>query len=107
MNREAEALIGHLRAQIDEVDATLLALLRRRVSLVLAVNFAKRFAGREVHDPDRERSMLERAAYAGDDVVRVYREVIRVCRELAAEAAVQDPEHGGDPGDSVERPDRR
>lgn len=102
---EAEALIANLRAQIDEVDGTLLALLRRRLALVHAVNFVKRAAGREVFDADRESSLLSRAAHAGAEVGRVYSRIIATCRDIAAEAAVSDSEHGGDSSAPVERPD--
>jgi chorismate mutase len=104
---EVDSLISNLRAQIDEVDQVLVPLLRRRLALVFATNFIKRAAGRAVHDAEREKQLIDRAAFAGREVITVYTGIVHACRKLAEETALSNPVDGGSPPNSVERPDRR
>lgn len=77
MKQQAEAVIASLRADLDALDATLVTLLSRRVAMVLAVNLAKRVAGRPVHDPEREEAIINlRASYAPADVVEIYKGIV-------------------------------
>ncbi len=101
MKNETTAIIANLRAEINEVDASLLALLRKRVNLVLAVNFVKRAGGLPVHDPEREASLLAKASYADPEVQGVYQKVIHECRQIA----VSHSNDGGDPSAPAERAD--
>jgi len=86
----AEDRIAELRRRIDAVDDGLLDLLNRRATLTTEVGEVKRAAGvePEFYRPEREASILNRlrAANAGplgdDDLVRLMREVISVCRAL-------------------------
>jgi chorismate mutase len=48
-----------LRQQIDAIDSEILRLLIERVKLVLEVGELKRVQGLQVHDPERERQMLD------------------------------------------------
>jgi chorismate mutase-like protein len=49
-----------LREQIDAVDRQILSLLRQRLELVYQVGEVKRAHVAPIHDPAREREMLER-----------------------------------------------
>jgi chorismate mutase / prephenate dehydratase len=49
-----------VRDAIDEVDRKILTLLKERVSLVLRVGEIKRVHAAAVHDPEREKRVIER-----------------------------------------------
>jgi chorismate mutase/prephenate dehydratase len=78
-----------LRRDIDAIDAQIIELLDRRAALAHAVGRAKRDAGLPMHDPARERALIERlelALKAKEDpsfppqaVRSVFREVISAC----------------------------
>lgn len=53
--------LSRLRAEIDTVDAQLVALIARRAEAVASIGAAKRAAGMPVYAPDREREVVERA----------------------------------------------
>lgn len=53
--------VGEWRAEIDRVDDELVALLSRRARLVAALAELKSGTGLPLHDPDREREVIERA----------------------------------------------
>ena len=80
--------LEELRRAIDEVDRKLLDLLAERVRLVLAVGDVKRTRGVPVHDPDRERRVLDRVAEAapppldGPTVRRVWERLIEESRRI-------------------------
>lgn len=46
------------REEIDEIDNSILSLLKRRVSIVKEIGLWKKKEGREVLDPEREEKML-------------------------------------------------
>ena len=77
-----------LRREIDEIDRQLLALLARRMRLVLRVGDYKREHEIPVYDPERERAILDRlAAHApspltADSVKRVFERLIDESRRL-------------------------
>jgi chorismate mutase len=52
--------LEELRRSIDDVDRKILELMAERARLVLAVGDVKRARNMAVHDPDRERRVLER-----------------------------------------------
>jgi 3-deoxy-7-phosphoheptulonate synthase / chorismate mutase len=56
--------IPQLRQSIDQLDRQILELVSERLRLVMQVGEVKRGLGLEVHDPAREREMLERVARA-------------------------------------------
>lgn len=80
--------ISRLRTEIDRIDRQLLALLEKRVRLVLEVGEQKRTRALEIYDPAREQALVERLVAASDApldaalVERVFREVIEQCRRL-------------------------
>ncbi len=72
-----------LRAQIDELDRTIVRLLNERARLALEAGRLKAAQGRDgVRDPEREREVLLRVAMANEgplpqaDLVDVYRRLI-------------------------------
>jgi chorismate mutase len=108
---EVPPILHGLRAQIDEVDSALAALLRRRVALVEAATFVKGVAGIPGHDPNREEDLLKRFSPAEGPERDAHREVIRVCREHAqkrlGEAPVPGAVDDGDRPADAERPGGR
>jgi chorismate mutase/prephenate dehydratase len=82
------AELAGIRSEIDGVDAEILRLLNRRAELALAAGRAKEAAGLQSLDQDREAAVLEGLAAANrgplstDVLMRVYREIIRACRDI-------------------------
>ncbi|MEO8438063.1 MAG: chorismate mutase [Chloroflexota bacterium] len=78
-----EQELDELRAQIDELDRTIVGLLNERARLALEAGRLKAAQGRDgVRDPEREREVLLRVAMANEgplpqaDLVDVYRRLI-------------------------------
>ena len=89
--------LDDLRRSIDAVDDQILALLDRRASIVADVAREKQARGLPLHDPEREREVLERLAAKGaggagrfprEAIVAVYREVMSACLSLEAPLTV-------------------
>jgi chorismate mutase len=83
-----------LRAEIDEIDGTIVGLLARRLDLAMAMGRAKASAGIALHAPLRERQVIEAAAAraneAGIDeryVRLLYRLVVEHSRSAQRRAA--------------------
>ncbi len=101
----------HLRARIDDVDARLVALLKERAELSVAVQ-QTREAGDHGHDVGRERELIEKAAHGSEGVLTpeelemVYGAILRVSRSAqrrsAAAAAAADG--GADPDGALAIP---
>lgn len=78
------------RAEIDEIDRTLLQLLNRRARLALKVGALKRVAGLPCCDPERERTVLLTLQQANDGpldqraVAKLFRRIIRESRRIEA-----------------------
>lgn len=98
---EGPPLLHALRAEVDEVDALLTTLLRRRMVLVEAIGFVKRAAGIEGYDPVREANLVSRFCPTPSPAQDAYREVIRVGRKLVQRQTgeLQSPDDGGDSSD--------
>ena len=83
-----------LRRSIDAIDEQILGLLEQRADVVALVAREKVDKGLPVHDPERERAVLERLAQKGagrfprEAIVAVYREVMSACLALQAPLAV-------------------
>jgi chorismate mutase len=81
-------LIEDCRAEIDNVDETLLRLLNRRARLAVEVGMLKRSAGLPLCDPERERTVLARVCEANagplDDeaITKLFRRIIRESRRV-------------------------
>ncbi len=56
----AEDTLAALRDRVDGINGTLLSLFSERARLALEIHAVKSAAGRPVHDPERERQMVER-----------------------------------------------
>lgn len=80
--------IDWLRKEIDSIDRELLGLVRKRIDKVLSVGVLKRRKGLPIHDPARERLLLERLsarATAPLDprlVEEVFGALVRECRRI-------------------------
>jgi chorismate mutase/prephenate dehydratase len=83
------AELARLRAEIDELDRRIVALLNERAELVKAVGHEKMALGRRfVRDREREREVLLRVTIANDgptpqaDLLAIYRRLIASARAL-------------------------
>ena len=89
--------LAKLRAQIDQVDDQILALLDRRAAVVQEVGRRKREQRQTFHVPHRERAVLERLTAAADgpfprEAVRpVFREIMSACLSLESPLLVSFP----------------
>lgn len=105
-NRES-AELARLRAEIDEVDRRIVALLNERSELVRAVGHEKVALGRRfIRDREREREVLLRVSIANEgptpqaDLLAIYRRLIAAARALeTAERArlLRDEDEPGEP----------
>ena len=77
-----------LRRAIDETDRRLLSLVAERVRLVLQVGDLKRREGIAVHDPSRERALLDRLSAEppppldAQTITRVFERIVEESRRL-------------------------
>ena len=82
--------LDEARAEIDEIDRELVPLIVRRLEAVCDIAEAKRATGRAVHDPAREKAILDGVAKAagaefGDEAKTVFETLFDVakCRQRA------------------------
>jgi chorismate mutase/prephenate dehydratase len=87
MHESAE--LARLRAEIDELDRRIVALVNQRAELVRAVGHEKLALGRRfVRDREREREVLLRVSIANEgptpqaDLLAIYRRLIASARAL-------------------------
>jgi chorismate mutase / prephenate dehydratase len=84
-----------LRAQIDELDRRIVALLNERASLGLRAGRAKACEGRAVSDPTRELEVLARVTAANegpipdDRLLALYRALLETIRRLEETEATE------------------
>jgi chorismate mutase/prephenate dehydratase len=77
--------LDDLRRRIDAIDDQILALLEQRADVVALVAREKQDKSLPVHDPERERGVLDRLAKKGagrfprEAIIAVYREVMSAC----------------------------
>lgn len=97
--------IPQLRQSIDTLDRQILELIAQRLELVMKVGEVKRSQGLAVHDPARERDLLERVAAAAAAPLtaamaqRIFQCIIEESRSL-------EQRHVGEvTGDAVTRAD--
>lgn len=96
--------LARLRAEIDELDRRIVALVNQRAELVRAVGHEKAAIGRRaIRDRDREREVLLRVSIHNEgptpqaDLLAIYRRLIASARAL--EARERDRlRHGEDDG---------
>ena len=81
--------LARLRAEIDELDRRIVALVNQRAELVRAVGHEKAAIGRRaIRDRDREREVLLRVSIHNDgptpqaDLLAIYRRLIATARSL-------------------------
>lgn len=88
------ARLEALRAQIDALDAELLALLNRRAGVALAVGELKAREGSVVFRPEREAQVIDRlkamnpGPIATESIAPIWREVMSACRALETPSRV-------------------
>jgi len=76
------------RAEIDEIDATLLELLNRRVRVVAEIGTIKKTTNTPVFDPSREQAVLHRLRTSNPGpldapgITRIFRRIIRESRRI-------------------------
>lgn len=90
--------LAALRAEIDDIDHELIALLARRLNVVRDLSAVKRSEGKRVRDPERERNLLadrsQVAATLGvpeELVESLFRVVMRASREFQSSLNVELP----------------
>jgi chorismate mutase/prephenate dehydratase len=77
-----------LRAEIDDLDRQIVALLNRRARLGLEAGRAKVRTGKPISDAEREREVLVRVAMANegplpqDSLLSLYRQLIETIKRL-------------------------
>ena len=83
------AELARLRAEIDELDRRIVAMLNQRAELVRAVGHEKLALGRRwIRDREREREVLLRVSIANEgptpqaDLLAIYRRLIATARSL-------------------------
>ena len=80
-----------LRAQIDNLDEQILALIQKRIAVVLAVGDLKRKRSLGVYDPDREGRLLSRlvektqAPLDHAAVTAIFQQLVTECRRLESD----------------------
>ena len=88
MTDEGKNRIDQRRAEIDEIDATLLELLNRRVRVVTEIGTIKKTANAPVSDPGREQAVLHRLRSSNrgpldePGITRIFRRIIRESRRI-------------------------
>ena len=101
------AELARLRAEIDELDRRIVALLNQRAELVRAVGHEKLALGRRwIRDREREREVLLRVSIANEgptpqaDLLAIYRRLIasaRMLETMERERLRRDEDEPGEP----------
>jgi chorismate mutase / prephenate dehydratase len=90
-----------LRARMDEINLKILRLISARASVATEIGRLKHLEGGDVYQPVRERAIIEKmiaendGPLTGDQLKRIYVEIISACRALEHEPRVAflGPEH--------------
>src|SRR5215203_2893165 len=83
------------RKQIDDVDASIVAMLNRRAMLARKIGRIKLLAGLPIIDPDREEMVLRRAVDNNSGTIddqalaRLYREILNESRRIQNNLATE------------------
>jgi len=81
-----ENRLAELRAQIDEVDEKIVALVNERARLALLAGIAK--GSREIRRPERETEVLKRISkmskgpLSDEGIREIFRTIIGICRAI-------------------------
>jgi chorismate mutase len=82
------APLAELRKAIDAIDSEILRLLGERAGLVVRLGAIKRASGLPIHDPERERAILDRLSRGAPEpldagtVRRVFERIIDESRRI-------------------------
>ncbi len=86
--------LEEIRKEIDELDALLVPLLKKRMECSLSVAEIKRQKKLPVYHPQREKEILDRVSEKGEELGKyisaVYRELMAVSREAQSRALTKD-----------------
>ncbi len=72
---------------MDLIDQKLLALLNQRLRVALEIGKIKKEMGKKIHDPEREREILnrlkqkKRGPLKEEDLRKIFKTIIKVCRQ--------------------------
>jgi chorismate mutase-like protein len=75
------------RKKIDKIDQKLLSLLNQRVRIAQKIGKLKKGMGKKIHDPGREREVLERIKRKNrgplkeQDLEKIFKTIISLCRK--------------------------
>ena len=75
------------RRNIDLLDEKLLKLLNQRLRVALEIGKIKKGIGKKIHDPGREKEVLERLKLKNkgpvkrQDLIKIFRVIMEVCRQ--------------------------
>ncbi|MBS7651886.1 MAG: chorismate mutase [Candidatus Bathyarchaeia archaeon] len=80
--------LDELRRKIDKLNEEIMIKLKERVAISMRIGEVKSRTGRPIEDPEREARVIEAVGeqarrYGMDEegVKRIFREIIRLCRE--------------------------
>ncbi len=75
------------RKELDRINQKLLTLLNRRLRITLEIGKVKKEMGKKIHDPEREREILDRLKRKNkgplkkEDLRRIFMTIMKVCRQ--------------------------
>lgn len=91
----ADSQLAALRQQIDAIDNAILGLINRRMALALGIGGCKSRNSAPVHDPLRERQVLDRLVainpgpLSSADLARIFGAIMAAARHLQQQVEVQ------------------
>src|SRR6476469_3541500 len=97
--------ITELRAEIDDIDKGIIALLNRRAQAAIEVGRLKRTANLPIHDVAREREVIAKVCRANtgplddDSVGKLFRRIIRESRRVEGRAVEHVSYTNSEPAD--------
>jgi len=90
-----DSQVAALRQQIDAIDNAILGLINRRMALALGIGGCKSRTGAPVHDPLRERQVLDRLAavnpgpLSNANLARIFKAIMAAARDVQQQSEVQ------------------
>ena len=72
--------LSQLRAEIDQIDAQLLTLIRQRAQKSQEIGDYKRTSGQQIQDPSRESEILAKCQTPGEE--KIYKSILENSRNL-------------------------
>ncbi len=75
------------RKELDRINQKLLTLLNQRLRITLEIGKVKKELGKKIHDPEREREILDRlnrknrGPLKEEDLRKIFMTIMKVCRQ--------------------------